>query len=128
MTSSTQACRRGMSSRSSAKAATVAMILLERCAKAVAESGTRAIAPPSSRSWTTRIEASEAASRSSDQGRLLEADVLHEDRPTDGDRVIVGVLGRIHRRVGLAWTMSASGVASARNGAIARSPASASPA
>ena len=40
------------------------MIGLARWANAVASAGTRAIAPPRTRIWATRIEASDASSRS----------------------------------------------------------------
>ena len=60
--------------------------------------------------------------------RNVAVDAVDEHRPRDRHRVVVGVLGRIDLRVGIGRRRSATGVASARNGAIARSPASASPA
>ncbi len=100
-----------------------------RWAKAVASAGTRAMAPPSTRSWATAMGAVEAPQVLDDGlggGRGRRAS-RNSDR-ADSSTTSISSAGSNRPAYGIGWTMSAIGSARARNGARARSPASASPA
>ena len=97
------------------------MIGLDRWAYAVASAGTRAIAPPRTRSWATRIDASDASSRSTIVSASSRSTRFMNRFRAIGRRVVVRVLRRVDLRVAASGGPGPrAGVASARNGARAR--------
>ena len=104
------------------------MMRLSRCANAVASAGTRAIAPPRTRICVTAMTARRLAIRS----RIVSADprsmVSDEHRAADGHGAAALLAAGYISGYVIGRTMSASGVASARNRAMTCSPSATSPA
>jgi hypothetical protein len=104
------------------------MIGRSRWAKAVALAGTRAMAPPSTRSWATAMGAVEAWSCSTTVAAAAPSKRSRNIERADSSTTSMSSGASNSPAYGMGRTMSAIGSARARNGATARSPASAGPA
>jgi hypothetical protein len=104
------------------------MIRRSRWAKAVASAGTRAMAPPSTRSWATAMGAVEAWRCSRMVLAAVWSTASRNIERADSSTTSMSSTGSNSPAYGMGWTISAIGSARARKGATTRCPAPASPA